>query len=105
MTQTGNKTGHTAARKLPTVADLRALKGKRQLTMLRYFSIDEAAAAEQAGIDIASVPPEVLFHPDYRRIAPSIFSSGLTTPSTTPRDTKRAAPSSSAPAMKTRFGD
>lgn len=61
-------------RKLPTVADLRALKGKRQLTMLRYFSIDEAAAAEQAGIDIASVPPEVLFHPDYRKVAPSIFS-------------------------------
>ncbi|MCF1710987.1 3-methyl-2-oxobutanoate hydroxymethyltransferase [Tabrizicola sp. J26] len=61
-------------RRLPTVADLRALKGKRQLTMLRYFSIDEAAAAEEAGIDIASVPPEVLFHPDYRRVAPSIFS-------------------------------
>jgi 3-methyl-2-oxobutanoate hydroxymethyltransferase len=74
VTQTGSKTGNTAARKLPTVADLRALKGKRQLTMLRYFSIDEAAAAEQAGIDIASVPPEVLFHPDYRRIAPSVFS-------------------------------
>lgn len=62
------------ARRLPTVADLRALKGKRQLTMLRYFSIDEAAAAERAGIDIASVPPEVLFHPDYRKVAPSIFS-------------------------------
>ena len=33
-------------RKLPTVLDLRALKGQKQLTMLRYFSLDEAAAAE-----------------------------------------------------------
>jgi 3-methyl-2-oxobutanoate hydroxymethyltransferase len=62
------------ARRLPTVADLQALKGKRQLTMLRYCSLDEAAAAEQAGIDIASVPPEVLFHPRYREAAPSVFS-------------------------------
>ena len=61
-------------RKLPTVSDLRALKGQKQLTMLRYFSLDEAAAAEAAGIDIASVPAEVLFHPRYRQVAPSIFS-------------------------------
>ena len=39
-------------RKLPTVLDLRALKGQKQLTMLRYFSLDEAAAAEAAGVDI-----------------------------------------------------
>lgn len=62
------------ARRLPTVADLRAAKGQRQMTMLRYFSLDEAAAAEAAGIDIASVPPEVLFHPRYREVAPSVFS-------------------------------
>jgi 3-methyl-2-oxobutanoate hydroxymethyltransferase len=61
-------------RKLPTVADLRALKGKGQLTMLRYFTLDEAAAAEEAGIDIASVPPELVSHPDYRKAAPSVFS-------------------------------
>ncbi len=61
-------------RTLPTVADLRALKGKRQLTMLRFFSLDEAAAAEDAGIDIASVPADVLFHPEYRTVAPTIFS-------------------------------
>ncbi|MEM8644601.1 MAG: 3-methyl-2-oxobutanoate hydroxymethyltransferase [Pseudomonadota bacterium] len=58
----------------PTIADLRAWKGKRQLTMLRYFSLEEAAAAEAAGIEIASVPPELLFHPRYREVAPSIFS-------------------------------
>ena len=62
------------ARRLPTVRDLRLLKGKKQLTMLRYFSLDEAQAAEAAGIDIASVPPEVLFDPRYRQMAPSIFS-------------------------------
>ena len=67
------------ARKLPTVADLQALKGKGQLTMLRYFSLEEAAAAEEAGIDIASVPPELVADPAYRRVAPSIFSmTGLT---------------------------
>jgi 3-methyl-2-oxobutanoate hydroxymethyltransferase len=61
-------------RKRPTVADLRALKGKKQLTMLRYFTLDEAEAAERAGIDIASVPPELVTHPDYRKAAPSVFS-------------------------------
>jgi 3-methyl-2-oxobutanoate hydroxymethyltransferase len=67
------------ARKLPTVHDLRALKGQRQLTMLRYFSMDEARASEAAGIDIASVPAEILFDPRYREAAPSVFSmTGLT---------------------------
>lgn len=61
-------------RKRPTVADLRAMKGRRQLTMLRYFSLEEAAAAEEAGIDIASVPAEIATHPRYREVAPSIFS-------------------------------
>ena len=68
-------------RRLPTVADLRALKGKRQLAMLRYFSLDEAAAAEAAGIDIASVPLELLLSPTYRSVAPTVFSmTGLTHP-------------------------
>jgi 3-methyl-2-oxobutanoate hydroxymethyltransferase len=61
-------------RRLPTVADLRALKGRRQLTMLRYFSLEEAEAAEAAGIDIASVPDEVCLHPRYRQVAPSVFT-------------------------------
>ena len=63
----------------PTVADLRALKGKRQLTMLRYFSLAEAQAAEEAGIDVASVPYDLVTHARYREVAPSIFSmTGLT---------------------------
>jgi 3-methyl-2-oxobutanoate hydroxymethyltransferase len=66
------------SRTRPTVADLRALKGKRQLTMLRIFTLDEAAAAEEAGIDIVSVPPTLVTDPQYRKVAPSLFSmSGL----------------------------
>lgn len=61
-------------RKRPTVADLRARKGKGQLTMLRIFTIEEAAAAEEAGIDVVSIPPDLLTHPDYRKVAPSLFS-------------------------------
>lgn len=58
----------------PTVADLRADKGRGQKTMLRFFSLDEAAAAQAAGIDIASVPPDLIAHPRFREVAPSIFS-------------------------------
>ncbi|MGQ0485891.1 MAG: 3-methyl-2-oxobutanoate hydroxymethyltransferase [Hyphomicrobiales bacterium] len=38
-----------------TVADLRALKGKRQLTMLYVDTLEEAAAANAAGIDMLSI--------------------------------------------------
>ncbi|MBN9070111.1 MAG: 3-methyl-2-oxobutanoate hydroxymethyltransferase [Rhizobiales bacterium] len=62
------------SRKRPTVADLRALKGKRQLTMLRVMTIGEAEAAEKAGIDIVSIPPELLLDPRYREVAPTLFS-------------------------------
>ena len=64
----------TMTRARPTVADLRSLKGKRQLTMLRVFTLDEAAAAEAAGIDIVSIPPDLLLDPQYRDAAPSLFS-------------------------------
>ncbi|SMY10165.1 3-methyl-2-oxobutanoate hydroxymethyltransferase [Flavimaricola marinus] len=57
-----------------TVADMRALKGKRQMTMLRVTTMEEAEAAERAGIDIVSVPPDLLCRPDYRDAAPSLFS-------------------------------
>ena len=66
------------ARTRPTVADLRAWKGKRQLTMLRLFTLDEAAAAEEAGIDVVSVPPDLVLDPEYRKVAPTLFSmSGM----------------------------
>jgi 3-methyl-2-oxobutanoate hydroxymethyltransferase len=66
-------------RKLPTVSDLQAKKGQGQQTMLRIFTLDEAAAAEAAGIDVVSLPIELVTHPDYRRVAPSLFSmTGIT---------------------------
>jgi 3-methyl-2-oxobutanoate hydroxymethyltransferase len=66
-------------RKKPTIADLRALKGKGQRTMLRVMTLDEAAAAEQAGIDIVSVPVDLVTHPRYREVAPTLFSmTGVT---------------------------
>ncbi|MFZ9675371.1 MAG: 3-methyl-2-oxobutanoate hydroxymethyltransferase [Ilumatobacteraceae bacterium] len=57
-----------------TVDDLARMKGRRQLTMLRIFTIEEAAAAEEAGIDLASAPPELVTHPRYREVAPSLFT-------------------------------
>jgi 3-methyl-2-oxobutanoate hydroxymethyltransferase len=61
-------------RKKPTVADLRARKGKGQLTMLRIFTLEEAAAAEAAGIDVVSIPPALATDPEYRQVAPTLFS-------------------------------
>ncbi|MEQ1949830.1 3-methyl-2-oxobutanoate hydroxymethyltransferase [Mesorhizobium yinganensis] len=61
-------------RKRPTIADLRAMKGKRQLTMLRVMTLDEAEAAERAGVDIVSIPPTLILDPRYREVAPSLFS-------------------------------
>ena len=58
----------------PTVADLRAMKGKRQLTMLRVLTLEEAEAAEKAGIDIVSVPPDLCLDPRYREVAPTLFT-------------------------------
>jgi len=62
------------ARTRPTAADLRAMKGKRQLTMLRVMNLEEAEAAERAGVDIVSIPPDLLLDPRYRDAAPSLFS-------------------------------
>ena len=62
------------ARKKPTIADLRAQKGKGQYTMLRVMNLEEAEAAEQSGIDIVSVPDHLVTHPRYREVAPTLFS-------------------------------
>jgi 3-methyl-2-oxobutanoate hydroxymethyltransferase len=61
-------------RKRPTVQDIRALKGKRQLTMLRVMTLEELEAAERASIDIVSVPPELVLDPQFRDAAPGIFA-------------------------------
>jgi 3-methyl-2-oxobutanoate hydroxymethyltransferase len=62
------------AKKRPTVADIRANKGKYQYTMMRVENWDELAAAEAAGIDMCSVPPELLVQKQFRDVAPSIFA-------------------------------
>jgi len=61
-------------KKCPTVADVRANKGKYQYAMMRVESWDELAAAEAAGIDMCSVPPEMLKDQQFRSVAPSIFA-------------------------------
>ncbi|OLP59198.1 3-methyl-2-oxobutanoate hydroxymethyltransferase [Xaviernesmea oryzae] len=57
----------------PTVADLLAMKGKRQLSMLRVVTLEEAEAAERAGVDLLSVPPALL-GPAFREAAPTCFA-------------------------------
>ena len=57
----------------PTVADLLAMKGKRQLSMLRVETLEEAEAAQKAGIDMLSVPPELL-GPEFREAVPTCFT-------------------------------
>ncbi len=59
--------------KRPTVADLLAMKGKRQLSMLRVVTLEAAEAAEQAGVDLVSVPPALL-GPAFREAAPTVFA-------------------------------
>lgn len=59
--------------KRPTVADLLAIKGKRQLSMLRVVTLEAAEAAERAGVDLVSVPPSLL-GPAFREAAPSVFA-------------------------------
>ena len=57
----------------PTVADLLAIKGKRQLSMLRVETLEEAEAAQKAGIDLLSVPPGLL-SPAFREAVPTCFT-------------------------------
>lgn len=61
-------------KKRPTVQDVRANKGKHQYTMMRVESWDELAAAEAAGIDMVSVPPEMLVEKQFRSVAPTLFA-------------------------------
>ncbi len=62
------------ARKRPTIADIRANKGKYQYTMMRTENWEELAAAEEAGIDMCSVPPEMIKDRRFRDVAPLIFA-------------------------------
>ena len=59
--------------KRPTVADLLALKGKRQLAMLRVMTLEEAEAADRAGVELLSVPPSLMANREFRDAAPGAF--------------------------------
>ena len=56
----------------PTVADIRALKGVRQLSMLYVETLDEAAAAAAAGIDMLSII-ETVWTSEMREASGSCF--------------------------------
>lgn len=58
--------------KRPTVADIRGLKGKCQLTMLYVETVDEASAAAEAGIDMLSIVAP-LWTPEMRAAAGNCF--------------------------------
>lgn len=62
------------ARFRPTVVDLLALRGKKQIAKLRVTTLEEAEAAERAGIGMLSVPPQLIANPAFRDAAPTAFA-------------------------------
>ncbi|BCH29948.1 3-methyl-2-oxobutanoate hydroxymethyltransferase [Mesorhizobium sp. L-8-10] len=58
----------------PTVADLLRLKGQRQLVMLRVTTLEEAEAAQRAGVEMLSVTPELMTDRSFRDAAPDCFA-------------------------------
>ena len=56
----------------PTVAELIAGKGKRQLTDIFVLSLDEVRAAEEAGLDMMCLPDEMMSG-EVREAAPTTF--------------------------------
>ena len=58
----------------PTIADIRSNKGKYRYTMMRVETWEELEAAEEAEIDMVSVPPEMLAERKFRNIAPTLFA-------------------------------
>lgn len=60
--------------KRPTVADLRAARGRHAFAMLRVETLEEAEAAERAGVDLLSVPPALILDPRFRDAAPTAFA-------------------------------
>ena len=56
----------------PTVAELIAGKGKRQLTDIFVLSVDEVRAAEEAGLDMMCLPDEMMSR-EVREAAPTTF--------------------------------
>ncbi len=60
--------------KRPTVRDLLDARGKHQFAMLRVETLEEAEAAERAGVELLSVPPAMIFDRAFRDAAPTAFA-------------------------------
>lgn len=58
----------------PTVADLLANRGRHQYAMLRVETLQEAEAAQKAGVELASVPPAMIMDRRFREVAPTLFA-------------------------------
>lgn len=56
----------------PTVADIRANKGRRQMTMVHIENLDEARACAAAGIDVLSIETPI-WNPEMREAAGDVF--------------------------------
>lgn len=57
-----------------TVASLLAGRGRHACAMLRVETLDEAAAAEAAGVEMLSVPPAMILDRRFREVAPNAFA-------------------------------
>ncbi len=57
-----------------TVASLRAARGSQSYAMLRVETLDEAAAAEAAGVKLLSVPAALVLDQRFREVAPRAFA-------------------------------
>lgn len=56
-----------------TVASLLSDRGRHRYTMLRVETLEEAAAAEAAGVELLSVPPAMVMDRRFREVAPDAF--------------------------------
>lgn len=57
-----------------TVASLLAARGRHAFAMLRVETLDEAAAAEAAVVELLSVPPALILDSRFRQVAPNAFA-------------------------------
>ncbi len=57
-----------------TVHDLLEARGKQPFAMLRVETLDEAEAAERAGVQLLSVPPAMIYDRRFREVAPTAFA-------------------------------
>lgn len=57
-----------------TVKDLLDQRGKHQFAMLRVETLEEAEAAEKAGVELLSIPPAMLHDRRFREVAPNAFA-------------------------------